>query len=233
VAAQCLITSDNKLRQPHRVAPTGLTLHLPDFQDFFCKVFAGVQSNMVVMAETNDDEYLVEKFSRGDDSVFNRIIERYSADIAVLANRLLGWPGDVEDVVQDVFLAVFLGLKKFRYECSLKSWLFTITINKCRTYRYKRMLRLQIFSKAADKVSYAHSQSADGQLMDSETFNRARHAVTALPAKYREPIVLRYLQQLSITESSRILGISENLLQVRLNRARKRLRRELAELLEE
>jgi len=185
------------------------------------------------MAETIDDECLVRQFNQGDNSAFDGIVKKYSADIAVLANRLLGWPGDVEDVVQDVFLAVFVGLKKFRCECSLKSWLFTITINKCRTYRYKRMLRLKKFSKAADKMPRSHSRAADGQLMDSETFNRARHAVTALPAKYREPIVLRYLQQLSITESSRILGISENLLQVRLNRARKRLRRELAELLEE
>jgi RNA polymerase sigma factor (sigma-70 family) len=188
---------------------------------------------MVVMAEKNDDEYLVEKFSRGDDSVFNRIVERYSADVTVLANRLLGWPGDVEDVVQDVFLAVFVGLKRFRGQCRLKSWLFIITINKCRTYRYKRMLRLKKFSKAADKASHARSRTADGQLMDSETFNRVRRAVTALPAKYREPIVLRYLQQLSTTESSRILGISENTLQVRLSRAKKRLQRELTELIEE
>jgi RNA polymerase sigma factor (sigma-70 family) len=77
------------------------------------------------------------------------------------------------------------------------------------------------------------NRPADGRLMDNETFNRVRHAVTALPAKYREPIVLRYLQGLSINESSRILGISKNALQVRLNRARKRLRRELTELIEE
>jgi len=188
---------------------------------------------MVVMAEKIDDECLVKQFSQGDDSAFNRIVEQYSADIAVLTNRLLGWPGDVEDVVQDIFLAVFVGLKKFRCECSLKSWLFTITINKCRTYRYKRMLRLKIFSKAAGKMSRTHSRATDGWLMDNETFNRVRRAVKAMPAKYREPIVLRYLQGLSINESSRILGISENVLQVRLNRARKRLRRELAELIEE
>jgi RNA polymerase sigma factor (sigma-70 family) len=185
------------------------------------------------MAEKNDDEYLVKQFSQNDESTFERIVEQYSADIAVLANRLLGWPGDVEDVVQDIFLAVFAGLKKFRGECSLKSWLFIITINKCRTYRYKRMLRLKKFSKAADRAYRSQSRAADGHLMDNETFNRVRLAVTALPAKYREPIVLRYLQELSITESSRILGISENTLHVRLNRARGRLKRELTELIEE
>jgi len=186
----------------------------------------------VVMAETIDDELLVKQFNQGDDSSFSRIVEEYSADIAVLANRLLGWPGDVEDVTQDIFLAAFIGLKKFRCECSLKTWLFTITINKCRSYRYKRMLRLKIFSKAAVKVSRAQSQAVDGQLIDSETFNSVRRAVTALPAKYREPVVLRYLQELSMDEIVRILGISENALLVRLSRARKRLRNDLAELME-
>jgi len=187
---------------------------------------------MVVMAEKIDDEFLVKQFSQGDDSAFNRIVEQYSADIAVLTNRLLGWPGDVEDVVQDIFLAVFVGLKKFRCECSLKSWLFTITINKCRTYRYKQILwQRKTITKL--RLRLPPNRPADGRLMDSETFNRVRRAVKAMPAKYREPIVLRYLQGLSINESSRILGISENVLQVRLNRARKRLRRELAELIEE
>ncbi len=94
---------------------------------------------MVVMAKTIDDERLVEQFKRGDESAFDRIVEQYSSDIAALSNRLLGWSGEVDDVVQDIFLAAFLGLKKFRCECSLKSWLFTITINKCRSHRYRQI----------------------------------------------------------------------------------------------
>ena len=184
------------------------------------------------MAETTD-ELLVEQFDRGDDSAFDRIVKEYSTDIAVLANRLLGWPGDVEDVVQDIFFAAFLGLKKFRCECSLKTWLFTITINKCRSHRYKRMLHLRLFSRAADKISSAPARATDKTPMDSETFDRIRRAVTALPAKYREPVVLRYLQELPTDKISRILGISENALQVRLSRARKRLKQDLAELIEE
>ncbi len=188
---------------------------------------------MVVMAEISDDEVLVGKFNQGDASVFERIVQQYTAEIAVLANRLLGWPGDVEDITQDIFLAAYLGLKKFRCDCSLKTWLFTITTNRCRSYRYKRMLRLRFFSQAADKAASARGRAADKVSMDSETFERVRQAVTALPAKYREPIVLRYLQEVSTDEISRILGISENTLQVRLTRAKKRLRHDLAKLMEE
>jgi len=183
------------------------------------------------MTKTLDYEFLVEKFSRGDETAFDRIVEGCSADIAVLANRLLGWPGDVEDIVQDVFLAAFLGLKKFRCECSLKTWLFTITINKCRSYRYKQMLYLRFFSKAAAKASATGTCNEGKAQMDDETFQEIRHAVQALPLKYREPVVLRYLQELSMEETARILSISKNALQVRLNRARERLRHDLAELI--
>jgi len=185
------------------------------------------------MADTIDDEHIVKQFNRGDESAFDKIVERYSSDIAALANRLLGWSGEVEDVTQDIFLAAFLGLKKFRCECSLKTWLFTITVNKCRSYRYKRMLHRRRISQAAGKALLTSAGGADKTPMDSETFNRVRRAIQALPAKYREPVVLRYLQELPTDQISRVLGISKNTLQVRLNRARAHLREELAELTKE
>ena len=188
---------------------------------------------MVVMAETIDDERLVEQFNRGDESAFDRIVEQYSSDIATLASRLLGWSGEVEDVTQDIFLAAFLGLKKFRCDCSLRTWLFTITVNKCRSYRYKRMLQRRRISQVADKAIDASACTADKASMDNETFDRIRRAIQALPAKYREAVVLRYLQELRAEQISRILGISKNALQVRLNRARARLRDDLGELTKE
>jgi RNA polymerase sigma-70 factor (ECF subfamily) len=69
--------------------------------------------------------------------------------------------------------------------------------------------------------------------MDEETFDRVRRAVNALSPKYREAVVLRYLQELPTDEICRILGISSNALQVRLNRARERLRQQLGKLIEE
>jgi RNA polymerase sigma-70 factor (ECF subfamily) len=179
------------------------------------------------------DELLVEHFKRGDDSAFERIVEEYSADIAVLANRLLGWPGEVEDVVQDVFLAVLVGLKNFRCECSLKTWLFTITINECRS-RQRRMTRLlRIPQKAGKHHEFRSNNTADKGSMDKETFERVRTAVRALPAKYREAVVLRYLQELSMSRISSILGITENALQVRLSRARGLLKQRLSGIIEE
>ena len=68
--------------------------------------------------------------------------------------------------------------------------------------------------------------------MDAENFARVRRSIAGLSAKYREPVVLRYLQELPTEEIARILGISRSALHVRLSRARERLRQELTELIE-
>jgi len=187
---------------------------------------------MVVMTRTSDDRLLVEQFKQGDITAFERIVSEFSAEIAVLANRLLGWPGEVDDVVQDVFLAAFMGLKKFRGDCSLKTWLFTITINKCRSLRHRLPFRrFSVQQELPDKTSFT-AHSADQILSERETFSRIRLAVRALPPKYREPLVLTYLQELPNDQICRILGLSENALQVRLHRARKNLQEKLKDLIE-
>ena len=180
------------------------------------------------MAERIRDEVLMEQYSRNDETSFEELVARYTGDIALLANRLLGWPGEVEDITQDVFLSAFMGLKKFRNDCDVKTWLFTITINKCRTFRYKQLFQ----QRKIIKMDAESPPAADNKMLDDETFQKVRQTIRALPAKYREAVILRYLQELEIEEISKILRISINTLHVRLNRARERLKNELKDIME-
>jgi len=95
------------------------------------------------------------------------------------------------------------------------------------------MLQRRRISQVADGAVGASDGTAEKASMDNETFDRIRRAIQALPAKYREAVVLRYLQELPAEQISRILGISKNALQVRLNRARARLKDDLGELTKE
>ncbi len=179
-----------------------------------------------------DDERLVERFNQGDKSAFDRIVEKYSGDVATLANRLLSWSENVDDVIQEVFLSAFLALRRFRHDSTLRTWLFRITVNKCRTHQRRRMTRVKLLLREYESTSFAAGDSSDKPLMDRETFDQVRLAVKSLPVKYREPVVLRYLQELSMSEICGILRIKENALHVRLNRGRKLLKKDLAELME-
>jgi RNA polymerase sigma-70 factor (ECF subfamily) len=188
---------------------------------------------MSAMAKVTEDQALVERFRQGDDSAFDRIVAQYAAEIAALANRLLGWPGDVDDVVQEVFVAAWIGLKKFRGESGLRTWLFIITVNKCRRHRFRRLQRLRLVAVEGADTLESRERSSDRAAMDQETFARVRRAIQMLPQKYREVVALRYLQGLEAEEICRLLGITANAMQVRLNRARKRLREQLGDLCEE
>jgi RNA polymerase sigma-70 factor (ECF subfamily) len=187
---------------------------------------------MSAMVEMPTEPDLAVQFRQGDDSAFDRIVERHSAEVAALANRLLGWPGEVDDVVQEVFIAAFLGLRKFRGQCRLRTWLFTITVNKCRGWRFRR--RRSSLANGDDTESIAGlDPSSDKAAMDKEAFAKVRGAVQALPQKYREVIVLKYLQGLETNEACKLLGVTANAMEVRLNRARAKLKEQLGDLFEE
>ncbi len=212
--------------------PESRNTEIADFKksEFFCKFPMCSQSNISVMTERMEDELLVEQSIRNNEISFENLVEQYSEDVALLANRLLGWPGEVEDITQEVFLAAFLALKNFRHDCSIKTWLFTITINKCRSFRYRRLFHWRkILDKQNSKQSTA---AADRKIQAIEASEKVRNAVHALPAKYREAVVLRYLEELPTEEISSILGISVNTLHVRLSRAREKLKQDLKEIIE-
>jgi RNA polymerase sigma-70 factor (ECF subfamily) len=188
---------------------------------------------MTAMAKMTEEQTLVERFLQGDDSAFDGIVERHAADVAALANRLLGWPQDLDDVVQDVFLAAFTGLRRFRGDCQLRTWLFTITVNMCRRRQRRRVFRIRTAVIDEGCPDLCAEENTERAAMDAEIFARVRRAVRALSPKYREVVVLRYLQGLETSEMCELLGITANAMQVRLSRARQQLRQSLGELIEE
>jgi RNA polymerase sigma-70 factor (ECF subfamily) len=126
-------------------------------------------------------------------------------------------------VIQDVFLAVYRHLHRFRGDCSLKSWIFTIAVNQCRSARYRRMIYLKRKEPGPEKEQSCAFTLAQQQ----ETHLAVRNAVARLPARLREPMVLVYLEGLTVSEVCQILKISINTCHVRLSRGRDQLKQSL------
>ena len=158
--------------------------------------------------------------ARQPDALEELVREHHQA-VTRLAHRLLGWRGDVEDVVHDVFLAAFKKFDRFRGEASEWTWLAAITINRCRSQRRRDLLRFRWLSRR-DVIR----QAASGDRVEvDETAKRVRDAVAKLSPRDRELIVLHYLEQLPIRELSKLIGSSEKTLHVQLHRARQRLKK--------
>ncbi|MFQ5799562.1 MAG: sigma-70 family RNA polymerase sigma factor, partial [Bacteroidota bacterium] len=77
-------------------------------------------------AEVTDEE-LVERFRDGEKESFDELVRRHQKRIYLLARRIVGNHDDADDVVQDVFVKVYHGLRKFRGESSFATWLYRIT----------------------------------------------------------------------------------------------------------
>jgi RNA polymerase sigma-70 factor (ECF subfamily) len=158
-----------------------------------------------------------------DAASFDRLVAREHAYVARLVGRLVGWRGDVDDVVQDVFVAALGGWARFRGDCTERTWLTRIALNKCRSYGRKRWVRERLFALwQARSGSKALEQSGNAE--NHETAEQVRHAIMQLRQPDREVIVLHYLEELSAAEIAKLINLRRNAVEVRLTRARQRLK---------
>ena len=169
-------------------------------------------------AQSRDD-------ARPGSTAFDELVAAHQPRVTRLAYRLLGWRGDVDDVVQDVFLAALKHGHRFRNEASIATWLTAITLNKCRSHQRRRQLWRRIFGRRESDPTLepASGASAEHPVSSAETSARVRSAVEGLSQKDREVIVLRYFENLTAADIAAMTGQSTNAIDVRLHRARARL----------
>lgn len=179
------------------------------------------------------DQTLASRFARGEAQAFDELVAAYRPRVTKLAYRLLGWNGDVDDVVQEVFLAALKSLGRFRAQASLNTWLTAITLNACRSRRRRLLVQWRFFRRAKNGPVPANAPAADQSPIDAETFASVRSAVQGLPARDREVIVPHYLEHLSADEIALLLKVSRGAVEVRLHRARQKLKTVLGTLIEE
>jgi RNA polymerase sigma-70 factor (ECF subfamily) len=166
---------------------------------------------------------MVAAFVADAPGAFEAVVEAHEEKVTRLAHRLLGWRSgaDVQDVVQEVFLAALRHRRRFRGESSLGTWLSAITVNCCRTRQRRQQLRrlLLLRWQKATETEPPASEAVASQ----DAAQRVRHAVQALPPRDREVVVLRYFEGLDAAGIAAVAGISKNAVEVRLHRARARL----------
>src|SRR5438552_9750834 len=185
------------------------------------KVSAGMRGEGIALAQRGEQD-LACRLARTDSTAVAELVAVHAPRVRRLAYRLLGWREDVYDVLQDVFLAALDQMHRFRGDSSVATWLTTITINRCRTHRRRRLLHMRWLTQRRDSSG---APASDQQSLRDETSARVRLAVQKLRAKDREVIVLFYLEDQPATQIAALLGISRGAVEVRLHRARARLKK--------
>ncbi|MFQ5491247.1 MAG: RNA polymerase sigma factor [Phycisphaerae bacterium] len=167
---------------------------------------------------------LAEGLARGDRGAFERLVTQHHDQVAGLAYRLLGWSDEVHDVVQDVFLSALANARHFRGQSEVGTWLTTITLNTCRKRWRRALIRRKLLPGLRLLRASGTAHRSDRKAMSTEVDGTVQDAVRALPMGLREVIVLHYLEQKPVEQVATLLGIKRNAVEVRLVRARDRLR---------
>ena len=184
----------------------------------------------------DSDRALIERIRRGDKSACAECVERHSPGVYRVALRLLGNEAEAEDIVQETFLSAFKAIDTFEGRSSLATWLYRIAHNAA-LMRLRRAQPDQV--SVDDEDVFGEGMIIPSQLHDwcclpeqdiesSEARAELEQAIRDLPEKLRVVFVMRELEGLSTEETAEVLGVSIDVVKVRLHRARLQLRDRLS-----
>lgn len=161
---------------------------------------------------------------------FDRLVAERYRDVARLVRRLTGWQADADDLVQEVFVSAWRAWPSFRQDSKAETWLTRIAINHCRSHRRRQWLRAGIWRKLGQVTQFWEQGEPDANLARQEESQRLQAAVAAMSQSDREVIVLRYMEEQSVEEIAATLEITRGAVEVRLSRARQKLKARLQAL---
>jgi RNA polymerase sigma-70 factor (ECF subfamily) len=174
-----------------------------------------------------DDQALIEKARLGDESAFELLVERYQWMVFRVALKIVHDTDDAADITQDTFFAAWKSLPGYRSEASLGTWLHTIAYHRSlRVLSQKRNRMTGLTQFASDQMSrLANAWSTmQAHMAEQQWMQTIYEQIESLPAKYRNILTLRHIQEQSYEEISKTLAISINNVKTQLFRARAMLR---------
>jgi len=173
-------------------------------------------------ATNQDDDFaLIQRFIDGDDSTFRTLVMRHKDKVQNLVYLTLGNRENIDDISQDVFISVFNKLKDFRFESQFTTWLYRITVNKCKDHLRKIRIRSIFIPVNESEDEYGSSDSSSEYV---DTTEIVQQAIARLPEKLKIPLIMREVDSLSYKEIAESLECEVGTIKSRIFRARESLK---------
>lgn len=186
------------------------------------------------MPASEHDAALIAGLQAGDSGAFEKLLREYGPRLLRLARRFLANEEDARDALQDAMVAVYRSIGNFESTSALSTWLHRIVVNsalmKLRSKRrhpeedIEQYLPQFLKDGHQREPSTPWTESADHVIEREELRASVREAIEKLPDNYRIVLHLRDIEELSTAETAEILGITKNVVKIRLHRARQALR---------
>ena len=195
------------------------------------------------------DDELMKQCQQGDMEAFELIVRRNQGPLVNFIARFLGDPDTAEDLAQETFVRMFKAIKRYKSGAAkFSTWMYHIASNLCKNELRNRGRRGRFFVDSVTTESSlgiepteedliatapAHvSLQPSNQLERKEQQHAVQSAISELPDRYRLPLILRDLQELSYGEISETLTLPLGTTKSRINRARLMLKDKLRSFVE-
>ena len=179
------------------------------------------------------DGVLVTRFRGGDESAFEALVKRYEVPLRKLAYGYLRDRMLAEDVAQESFLQAYQRLDSLGRVEAFRSWLYRIAINRAHDQLRRKAWKGEVAGEEGEERirQMAEPGSPEQRLEDRDFGRRLGVCLAELPEKYRRPLVLKEIEGMTYAEIAEVLGWPMGTVQIRIHRARLRLRARAQELL--
>lgn len=176
-----------------------------------------------------------EKFSKDEELIFNELVKKHSSGLSRFILRHIGNTGDTEDLVQQSFVEAVQAYRSFRGESQLSTWLYGIAMNLIRNYlsrsqyrKYRMVEDVELENVSAEDL-IGHSQiRPDEKAAQTEMLLHLQTALSELPQKMQDLILLASVEALSYEEIALALTIPIGTVRSRLSRTRAALIKQMA-----
>ncbi|MFP6581974.1 MAG: sigma-70 family RNA polymerase sigma factor [Candidatus Hydrogenedentota bacterium] len=181
--------------------------------------------------EIEDAEY-VARCLTGDTQAYTGLVKRYERSVYANAYYYVGRYGASEDVAQDAFLSAYRNLPRLDDHSKFAPWLKEIT---CRTAsnwlrRHDKKLKNETPLPYKRTIAFEDARDIPGKSLErEERMQQIERAIDTLPERYRLPVVLRYVQELSYKEIATYMGLEHTRVRGILERATRQLRQILSD----
>src|SRR5260370_33921070 len=163
-----------------------------------------------------NEEVVISRILEGEKDLFLELSRPHQRTVYATLISMLRSKEDAEDVTQDALLKALARLRQFRRQSAFGTWLIQIAINEARMRKRKMRhgIMFSLTNEADDDGAYIPKEFADWREIPSEALERSEirgalaKALTLLEEHYRLAFILRDVNELSITETANILGIT-------------------------
>jgi len=179
------------------------------------------------VAAARSEASFVCELKTGDEKAFEVLVAEYERSIVRFLFRYLGNLEEAKEVCQEVFIKIFRGLPQFQSHCSLKTWIYRITLNTVlnEKRRWYQRLKDRFFGlEGIAQMKFDSLPDPEMSLMISERCRNVTRALRKLRPDHRAILVLRDLEGLSYQEISTALGLNLGTVKSRLARARQEMK---------